>query len=88
MVEANPDGVRLGGTNQRVTVLFCDIRGFTTMSETMAPEKVVEVLNEYFTGVTKAIFDHGGTPGQIHRRRGDGDLRSADLERVTTRNAR
>ena len=61
MIEANPDGVRLGGTNQRVTVLFCDIRGFTTMSETMAPEKVVEVLNEYFTGVTKAIFDHGGT---------------------------
>ena len=61
MVEENPDGVRLGGTNQRVTVLFCDIRGFTSMSETMAPEKVVEVLNEYFTGVTKAIFDHGGT---------------------------
>jgi adenylate cyclase len=61
MIEENPDGVRLGGTNQRVTVLFCDIRGFTTMSETMPPEKVVEVLNEYFTGVTKAIFDHGGT---------------------------
>jgi adenylate cyclase len=61
MVEENPDGVRLGGTNQRVTVLFCDIRGFTSMSETMAPEKVVEILNEYFSGVTKAIFDHGGT---------------------------
>jgi adenylate cyclase len=61
MIEENPDGVRLGGTNQLVTVLFCDIRGFTAMSETMAPEKVVEILNEYFSGVTQAIFDHGGT---------------------------
>jgi adenylate cyclase len=61
MVEENPDGVRLGGTNQRVTVLFCDIRGFTSMSETMAPEKVVEILNGYFSCVTGVIFDHGGT---------------------------
>jgi adenylate cyclase len=61
MVEENPDGVRLGGTNQKVSVLFCDIRGFTSMSETMAPEKVVEILNKYFDGVTKAIFEYGGT---------------------------
>lgn len=61
MIEANPDGVRLGGVNQRVSVLFCDIRGFTTMSESMPPEKVVEILNGYFDGVTKAIFEHGGT---------------------------
>jgi len=61
MIEANPDGVRLGGVNQRVSVLFCDIRGFTSMSETMPPEKVVEILNGYFDGVTKAIFEHGGT---------------------------
>lgn len=61
LIAANPDNVRLGGTNQKVSVMFADIRGFTTMSEQMAPEKVVEVLNEYFTRVTDVIFDHGGT---------------------------
>jgi len=60
MVAANPDNVRLGGSNQVVTVLFSDIRGFTTMSEKLAPDKVVEILNEYFTRVTDVIFDHGG----------------------------
>ncbi len=61
LIAQNPEGIRLGGTNQKVTVLFCDIRGFTSMSETMAPEKVVEILNEYFSRVTDVIFDHGGT---------------------------
>ena len=61
MIAANPEGIRPGGVNQKVTVLFCDIRGFTPMSETMQPEKVVEILNEYFSRVTDVIFDHGGT---------------------------
>jgi adenylate cyclase len=60
MVVANPD-IRLGGINQEVTVMFADIRGFTTMSETMEPGRVVEILNEYFTRVTDVIFDNGGT---------------------------
>jgi adenylate cyclase len=60
MVVANPD-IRLGGVNQEVTVMFADIRGFTTMSETMEPSRVVEILNEYFTRVTDVIFDNGGT---------------------------
>src|SRR5438309_665741 len=60
MVVANPD-IRLGGVNQEVTVMFADIRGFTTMSETMEPGHVVEILNEYFTRVTDVIFDNGGT---------------------------
>jgi adenylate cyclase len=60
MVVANPD-IRLGGVNQEVTVLFADIRGFTTMSEEMEPGRVVEILNEYFTRVTDVIFDNGGT---------------------------
>jgi adenylate cyclase len=59
MVVANPD-IRLGGVNQRVTVLFADIRGFTPMSENMEPARVVEILNEYFTRVTEVIFDCGG----------------------------
>src|SRR6476660_3773936 len=60
MVVANPD-IRLGGVNQEVTVMFADIRGFTTMSEAMEPARVVEILNEYFTRVTDVIFDNGGT---------------------------
>ena len=59
MVLANPD-IRLGGANQKVTVMFADIRGFTPMSEKLPPERVVEILNHYFTRVTDLIFDHGG----------------------------
>lgn len=59
MVVANPD-LRLGGVNQKVTVMFADIRGFTPMSETLEPARVVEILNEYFTRVTEVIFDCGG----------------------------
>ncbi|HEX7286535.1 MAG TPA: adenylate/guanylate cyclase domain-containing protein [Candidatus Angelobacter sp.] len=59
MALANPD-VRLGGVNQRATVLFADIRGFTAMSEGLEPARIVEILNEYFTRVTDVIFDHGG----------------------------
>ncbi len=59
MVAANPEA-RLGGVNQKVTVMFADIRGFTAMSEVMEPGRVVEMLNEYFTRVSDVIFDFGG----------------------------
>lgn len=51
----------LGGENRHIAVLFVDIRGFTTMSESLKPEEVVEILNEYLGLTTQAIFDHGGT---------------------------
>ena len=51
----------LGGENRHVAVLFVDIRGFTTMSESLEPEEVVEILNEYLALTTKSIFDNGGT---------------------------
>ncbi len=57
----NPDSFRLGGVNQTITILFADIRGFTTMSERENPEKVVSLLNRYFTAMTEIIFAHGGT---------------------------
>lgn len=60
MVVANPE-VRLGGVNTKVAVMFADIRGFTPMSEKLEPERVLEILNEYFTRVTDVIFDFGGT---------------------------
>ena len=53
--------IKVGGENRDIAVLFVDIRGFTTMSEALEPEQVVEILNEYLTLTTKAIFDNSGT---------------------------
>ena len=58
---AKPDQIRLGGENQTVAILFADIRGFTAMSERMEPQKVVELLNEFFSEMTNLVFEHGGT---------------------------
>ncbi len=57
----NPDSFRLGGVNQKITVLFADIRGFTTLSEKESPEKVVGLLNKYFSAMSEIIFAYGGT---------------------------
>jgi adenylate cyclase len=58
---ASPDEIRLGGENQTATVLFADIRGFTRLAERMPPQKIVELLNEYFSEMTDLIFNNGGT---------------------------
>jgi adenylate cyclase len=57
----NPGLLQLGGRRQEVTVLFADIRNFTTMSESMDPEAVVEVLNTYFTEMVDLVFRYQGT---------------------------
>ena len=57
----NPDSFKLGGVNQTVTILFADIRGFTAFSERENPEKVVGLLNRYFSLMSEIIFAHGGT---------------------------
>lgn len=57
----NPDSFKLGGANQMITVLFADIRGFTAFSENENPEKIVGLLNRYFSAMTEVIFAHGGT---------------------------
>jgi len=51
----------LGIARKRITVLFSDIRGFTSISEKLEPEKVVEILREYLTELTEIVFHHGGT---------------------------
>jgi adenylate cyclase len=57
----NPESFKLGGVSQKITVLFADIRGFTRLSEHAQPEKVVQLLNKYFSAMTDIIFAHGGT---------------------------
>jgi adenylate cyclase len=57
----NPDSFKLGGVNQTITVLFADIRGFTSIAEHAPPEKLVSLLNRYFSAMTDIIFAHGGT---------------------------
>jgi adenylate cyclase len=57
----NPGLLQLGGRRQAVTVLFADIRNFSTMSEALAPEAVVEVLNTFFTEMVDLVFHYQGT---------------------------
>lgn len=60
-VIANHENLKLGGERRRLSVLFSDIRGFTTLSEKLAPEELVSLLNNYFTQMTDIIFSHKGT---------------------------
>ena len=55
------DHVALGRQRRTLTIMFCDIRGFTAYSENKPPEEVVSRLNEYLTAMTKIILRHGGT---------------------------
>jgi adenylate cyclase len=57
----NPESFKLGGVSQTITILFADIRGFTRISEHAPPEKIVNLLNRYFSAMTDIIFAHGGT---------------------------
>lgn len=52
--------VSLEGEMKRATLLFCDLRNFTGMVETTHPRQVVQILNQYFTRMTRAIKDHQG----------------------------
>ena len=55
------EGLALGGKKRHITVLFSDIRGFTSISEQIGPEQVVSLLSDYFGQVTHIVFKHGGT---------------------------
>jgi adenylate cyclase len=55
------DELRLGGIEAEGTVMFSDVRGFTTFSESSEPARVIEILNRYLSEMTEAILEHGGT---------------------------
>ncbi len=58
---ADPDFLKkLGGERKILTVLFSDIRGFTPLSEALAPEEVITLLNDYLDGMTEIIFFNNG----------------------------
>ncbi len=57
----NPDRLRLGGEKKRMTALFTDIKGFSSFSELVTPEKLVSVLNGYLSVLSDRILERGGT---------------------------
>ena len=71
LILANPDNQWMKGSEVEATVLFVDIRGFTTLSEDKEPESIVELLNDYFARVTDIVVKHGG---HINKFVGDGAM--------------
>jgi adenylate cyclase len=57
----HPEKLRLGGERRELSILFSDIRGFTTLSETLEPEALVEVLHGYLNPMSEIVVKHGGT---------------------------
>jgi adenylate cyclase len=79
----SPENIKLGGVRKPVTILFSDVRGFTTISESMDEEVLVKQLNEYFGQMVDAVNEHQGT---LHKYIGDaimvvwGDVVSQSIE--------
>jgi adenylate cyclase len=60
-LDANPQGISLKGQSREMTVLFSDVRNFTSISETLNPEQLSQLLNDFLTPMTAVIHRHRGT---------------------------
>lgn len=60
-IEKNPDKLVLGGEQRELSILFSDIRGFTTVSESLSPPELVKLLNEYLSPMTRIVLEERGT---------------------------
>ncbi|MCB9991873.1 MAG: adenylate/guanylate cyclase domain-containing protein [Rhodospirillales bacterium] len=58
---SSPDKLKLGGETKDLTVMFSDIRNFTSISETMSPEALIHLMNEFLTPMSDLVMDHRGT---------------------------
>ena len=65
----NPDILKKSGERREMTVFFSDVAGFTSISERLQPEELVELLNRYLTAMTEVIFENGG---YVDKYMGDG----------------
>ena len=59
-LQDNPELLKLGGERRYCTFLFTDVRGFTSLSETLEPEQVTEIMNKALTIQANAVKEHGG----------------------------
>jgi adenylate cyclase len=57
----HPERLHLGGERRELTIFFCDIRDFTTLSETLEPEEIANVLHGFLNPMSKIVVKHGGT---------------------------
>ncbi|MDB4908672.1 MAG: adenylyl cyclase class-3/4/guanylyl cyclase [Gemmatimonadetes bacterium] len=60
-IASSAEGTKLGGDKRPVAVLFSDIRGFTALSETMLPDEMASILNQYFSEMVDCVFRNNGT---------------------------
>lgn len=58
---AHPERIKLGGERRELTLMFTDLKGFTTISEMLSPEQVTNLLNRYFTEMTDIVLEYNGT---------------------------
>ena len=58
---ADPSRLQLGGTNRYMTAMFTDLKGFSTLSEKLDPEKLVSILNRYLTAMSDVVLEEKGT---------------------------
>ena len=71
----------LGGRSVEASVLFSDVRSFTSLAEELGPQATVTLLNDYFTIMVECIQEQGGHARQVHRRRHHGGVRSSGRPR-------